>query len=58
MPAAGQPVIPVDTRKTETTGPCKNAGSDYRPADGPEQVDVRDFVDKEPGKVAPYGVCG
>jgi len=57
MPAAGQPVISVDTRKTETTGPYKSAGSDYRPADGPEQVDVHDFVDKEPGKVVPYGVC-
>jgi hypothetical protein len=54
--AAGQPVISIDTKKKEPVGSYKNAGSDYRPEGSPEQVNVHDFVDKELGKVAPYGV--
>jgi len=54
--AAGQPVISIDTKKKELVGSYKNAGSDYRPEGCPEQVNVHDFVDKELGKVAPYGV--
>jgi len=54
--AAGQPVISVDTKKKEPIGPYKNAGSDSRPKGCPDQVEVHDFVDKELGKVAPYGV--
>jgi hypothetical protein len=54
--AAGQPVISVDTKKKEPIGPYKNAGSDYRPKGCPDKVKVHDFVDKELGKVAPYGV--
>src|ERR1700674_1290166 len=54
--AAGQPVISIDTKKKELIGPYKNAGSDYRPEGRPDQVKVHDFVDKELGKVAPYGV--
>jgi Rhodopirellula transposase DDE domain len=54
--AAGQPVISIDTKKKEPVGSYKNAGSDYRPEGCPEQVNVHDFVDKELGKVAPYGV--
>ena len=54
--AAGQPVISIDTKKKELVGSYKNAGSDYRPECCPEQVNVHDFVDKELGKVAPYGV--
>jgi hypothetical protein len=42
--AAGQPVI------------YKNGGGDYRPEGCPDQVNVHDFVDKELGKVVPYGV--
>jgi hypothetical protein len=56
MQAAGQPVISVDTKRKETIGPYKNAGSDYRPEGCPDQVNVHDFVDKELGKVVPYGV--
>src|SRR5471032_157468 len=54
--AAGQPVISIDTKKKELIGSYKNGGSDYRREGCPEQVNVHDFVDKELGKVAPYGV--
>ena len=54
--AAGQPVISVDTKKKELVGNFKNGGSDYRPKGIPKRVNVHDFVDKELGKVAPYGV--
>jgi Rhodopirellula transposase DDE domain len=54
--AAGQPVISVDTKKKELVGNYRNAGSDYRPKGDPRRVNVHDFVDKELGKVAPYGV--
>ena len=56
LQAAGQPVISVDTKKKELIGDYKNGGSDYRPAGCPDQVNVHDFVDKELGKVAPYGI--
>jgi hypothetical protein len=54
--AAGQPVISIDTKKKELVGPFKNGGSDYRREGCPDKVNVHDFVDKELGKVAPYGV--
>ena len=54
--AAGQPVISIDTKKKELIGSYKNGGSDYRPEGCPDKVNVHDFVDKELGKVAPYGV--
>jgi Rhodopirellula transposase DDE domain len=54
--AAGQPVISVDTKKKELVGNYKNGGSDYRPKGQPTRVKVHDFVDKEKGKVAPYGI--
>ena len=54
--AAGQPVISVDTKKKELIGEYKNGGSDYRPTGCPDEVKVHDFVDKELGKVAPYGI--
>src|SRR5450432_3650324 len=54
--AAGQPVISIDAKKKEPIGCYKNGGSDYRPEGSPDQVNVYDFVDKELGKVVPYGV--
>jgi Rhodopirellula transposase DDE domain len=54
--ASGQPVISVDTKKKELVGNYKNGGTDYRPKGDPRRVNVHDFVDKELGKVAPYGV--
>ncbi len=52
----GQPVISVDTKKKELVGCYKNGGKELRPKGKPEQVKVYDFVDKEPGRVNPYGV--
>lgn len=53
---ANEPVISVDAKKKELVGPYKNAGRELRPKGDPEDVNVYDFVDKETGKVAPYGV--
>jgi len=52
----GQPVISVDTKKKELVGLYKNEGRLYRPKGDPVRVKVHDFVDKELGKVAPYGI--
>ena len=54
--AAGRPVISVDTKKKELIGEYKNGGSDYRATGCPDAVKVHDFVDKDLGKVAPYGI--
>ncbi len=51
-----QPVISVDTKKKESIGNYKNAGQEWQPKDTPESVRVYDFIDKELGKVNPYGV--
>ena len=53
---AGQPVISVDAKKKQNVGSFKNGGREWRPAGDPEQVNVYDFIDKERGKVTPYGV--
>lgn len=52
----GGPVISVDTKKKEPVGDFKNAGQEWRPQGQPENVRVHDFVIKELGKVAPYGI--
>jgi hypothetical protein len=52
----GQPVIAVDTKKKELVGPFKNTGAEWRPMGNPQKVRVHDFMIKEMGKVAPYGV--
>jgi len=54
--AQQQPVISVDTKKKELIGNFKNGGSELRPKGDPRRVNVHDFMDKELGKVAPYGV--
>ena len=51
-----QPVISVDTKKKEKIGDFKNNGQEWHPRGHPENVRVHDFIDKELGKVAPYGV--
>jgi len=53
---AGQPVISVDTKKKEMIGEFKNGGSEYCKIGEGTQVNDHDFLDKELGKVAPYGV--
>ena len=52
----GLPVISVDTKKKELVGDFKNAGQEWRPQGDPEKVRSHDFMDKELGKVSPYGV--
>ncbi len=54
--AAGEPVISVDTKKKELTGPYKNGGREYQPRGEPEQVNVHDFTGRQLGKAVPYGV--
>jgi hypothetical protein len=54
--AAKQPVMSVDTKKTELVGDFKNAGREWRPKGTPEAVRVHDFVIKELGRAVPYGV--
>ena len=54
--AANQPVVSVDTKKKELVGNYRNGGTDYRPKGDPNRVKVHDFIDKDLGKVAPYGV--
>lgn len=51
-----QPVISVDAKKKEKVGDFANGGREYQPQGQPEPVRVYDFVDKELGKVTPYGV--
>ena len=52
----GEPVISVDTKKKELVGPFKNGGRELRPKGAPEKVRVHDFIDRELGRVSPYGV--
>ena len=54
--ASGDPVISVDAKKKELVGQYKKAGRTWRPKGQPEKVNVHDFIDKELGKVTPYGV--
>ena len=53
---AGEPVISVDAKKKENAGPFKKNGGEWQPAGAPEPVNVHDFIDKQLGKVTPYGV--
>ena len=50
------PIISVDTKKKENIGNYKNNGLEYEQKGKPCQVNTHDFVDKNLGKVAPYGV--
>lgn len=54
--ARGAPVISVDTKKKELVGDFKNAGREWQPQGQPVAVRVHDFIDKDLGKVIPYGV--
>lgn len=51
-----QPVISVDAKKKEQVGDFHNKGKEWQPKGEPEKVRVYDFIDKELGKVNPYGV--
>ncbi|MGL4620726.1 MAG: ISAzo13 family transposase [Chroococcidiopsis sp.] len=51
-----QPVISVDAKKKELIGNYKNDGQDWQPKKEPIEVKAHDFMDKQAGKVIPYGV--
>lgn len=51
-----EPVISVDTKKKENIGEYKNNGKEYCPKGKPIEVNGHDFIDKNLGKVAPYGI--
>ena len=46
----------MDAKKKENAGPFKKNGREWQPAGAPEPVNVHDFIDKQLGKVTPYGV--
>jgi Rhodopirellula transposase DDE domain len=50
------PVVSVETKQKELSGPCHQGGREGHPQGEPEPVRVQDFPDKERGKVMPYGV--
>jgi hypothetical protein len=52
----GHPAISVDTKKKELIGDFKNAGREWHSQGQPEDVRVHDFIDRQKGKVIPYGV--
>ena len=51
-----QPVISVDAKKKELIGNYKNEGQDWQPKKTPIALKTHDFMDKQTGKVIPYGV--
>ncbi len=52
----GLPSISVDTKKKENIGNYANKGKEYHKKGQPEEVNVYDFINKELGKAAPYGI--
>lgn len=52
----GFPVLSVDTKKKENIGNFKNNGKEYSKKGDPVKVNVYDFIDKEKGKISPYGI--
>lgn len=54
--AEGVPVISIDCKKKENIGNFKNNGSEYCRKKTPRKVLDHDFLIKELGSVAPYGI--
>ena len=52
----GIPVISIDCKKKENLGNFKNAGNEYRRKKNPRKTLDHDFLIKELGSVAPYGI--
>ena len=52
----GHPVVSIDAKKKELIGAFHNKGREWQPKGDPEQANTHDFMDKELGKVTPYGV--
>jgi hypothetical protein len=55
-PAEQQPMISVDTKENELVVDFENAGREWRPQDGPEEVRAHDFLIEELGRTVPYGI--
>lgn len=53
---AGDPIISIDTKKKEKVGEFKNNGKEWCLKGLPREVLDHDFMIKELGQVAPYGV--
>lgn len=51
----GCPVISVDAKKKELVGNYANSGEEWRVKGWPIEVEAYDFIDKDLGKVTPYG---
>ena len=51
-----QPVVSVDTKKKELSGPFRNGGREWQPQGRPETVNVYAFPDPAEGQAIPYGV--
>jgi transposase len=54
--AAGDPVISVDTKKSQQVGQFGQAGREWQPAGQPVEVSTYDFPSLADGKAIPYGV--
>lgn len=52
----GSPVISVDAKKKELVGNYANSGQEWTEKGSPLEVEAYDFIDKDLGKVTPYGV--
>ena len=52
----GLPVISIDCKKNENLGNFKNGGAEYRPKGKPRHVYDHDWLIKELGNVAPFGI--
>ena len=52
----GQPTISVDTKKKEKIGNYQNGGREYHKKGNAPEVSAYDFINKEKGKVSPYGI--
>jgi hypothetical protein len=50
------PVLSVDAKKKENIGEFKNNGKEWSRKGETTDVNVYDFIDKQKGKAAPYGV--
>jgi len=51
----GCPAISVDAKKKELVGNFANSGREWHKTNHPLEVEAYDFIDKELGKVTPYG---
>lgn len=56
LQAKQSPVLSVDTKKKENIGEFKNNGKEWFRKGEHLDVNAHDFIDKELGKAAPYGV--